>query len=140
MSVTATVVIDDARLARMLQGRDGAVGRVMAGFAGTVTQDVRIVARERVNHPTGEYLRGISSHIRPGPMGTMVEVRADAPHSAVLEGGSSPHTIRPARTGGVLRFRVGGRVVFARKVEHPGTRPYHILRDGVRRSGERLGR
>lgn len=35
--------------------------------------------------------------------------------------GSLPHEIRPKKRGGVLAFEVGGEMVFARKVNHPGT-------------------
>lgn len=37
-----------------------------------------------------------------------------------LDEGVRPHVIRPRRAK-VLRFVVGGRVVYARKVNHPGT-------------------
>lgn len=36
------------------------------------------------------------------------------------EYGTRPHVIRPKR-GKALRFQTGGRVVFARRVNHPGT-------------------
>lgn len=36
--------------------------------------------------------------------------------------GSLPHVIRPKKADGVLRFVVGGETVFARKVNHPGTK------------------
>lgn len=47
----------------------------------------------------------------------------------ILELGSRPHEIRPKRPGGVLRFvdRATGEVVFARHVDHPGTRPYSMI-------------
>lgn len=55
------------------------------------------------------------------------------PHSLLVHNGSRPHPIFPRRRGGVLRFEVGGRVVFARAVRHPGYKgdPYLLraLRD-----------
>lgn len=41
--------------------------------------------------------------------------------------GTPPHIIRP-RKAKALRFQIGDRVIFARKVNHPGTRPnkYHL--------------
>lgn len=44
----------------------------------------------------------------------------------VLEEGSPPHEIR-ARRRKALRFIVGGRVVFRRRVWHPGTKGHHML-------------
>ena len=37
------------------------------------------------------------------------------------DAGTRPHIIRPKRAS-VLRFEVGGDIVFAKKVKHPGTR------------------
>jgi hypothetical protein len=42
------------------------------------------------------------------------------PYARFVEGPTRPHFIRPKRAK-ALRFRVNGRVVFARKVLHPGT-------------------
>lgn len=36
--------------------------------------------------------------------------------------GSLPHVIKPKRPGGVLRFEMGGKTVFAKRVNHPGTK------------------
>jgi len=36
--------------------------------------------------------------------------------------GSLPHEIKPKRPGGVLRFEIGGKTVFAKRVNHPGTK------------------
>jgi hypothetical protein len=50
-------------------------------------------------------------------------------HAAVLEKGSKAHTIT-ARPGGMLRFTVGGQLMFRRSVKHPGTRAYTFLSRG----------
>lgn len=39
-----------------------------------------------------------------------------------LESGTKAHTIRP-KSKSVLRFQSGGGLVFAKKVNHPGTKP-----------------
>jgi len=43
-----------------------------------------------------------------------------------VRGGTDPHEIRP-KTAKALRFQIGGEIVFAMKVSHPGSRanPYH---------------
>lgn len=136
MARNAKVNLDQQAMDRLLRSREGQVGRVMAGFAGVATREVRAVADERVQRRTGRYRDGITSTMLED---LTVEVRASAPYSSILEKGSRPHVIEPRRPGGVLVFNVGGRKVFARKVNHPGTPAFNILRDGVRRAGERLG-
>lgn len=49
------------------------------------------------------------------------EAGPTADYGAMVEYGTEPHIIRAH--GGFLRFVVGGRVIFARQVNHPGTRP-----------------
>lgn len=43
-----------------------------------------------------------------------------ASYASFPDTGTRAHVIRP-RGGGVLRFRVGNRIVYAKKVDHPGT-------------------
>jgi len=69
----------------------------------------------------------------------------------VLEYGSKPHRILPRRPGGVLHFFVedplGSRSgassideVFTKHVDHPGTKPYRMVRDTDRDIAELLDR
>lgn len=50
------------------------------------------------------------------------QVFNDASYATAVHDGTRPHTIT-ARRGRTLRFVAGGRVVYARQVRHPGTRP-----------------
>jgi hypothetical protein len=63
------------------------------------------------------------------------------PHTILVHNGSRPHWIRPiggrssrrsSRRPGYLRFEVGGRVVFAREVFHPGYEGDPFMRDALR--------
>lgn len=45
----------------------------------------------------------------------------------VMEYGSPAHVIKPVKAK-VLKFEVGGKVVYTKKVHHPGTRPYGMVR------------
>lgn len=44
------------------------------------------------------------------------------PQGEYVERGTRPHVILP-RNGKYLRFRIGGRTIYARKVNHPGAPP-----------------
>jgi hypothetical protein len=55
-----------------------------------------------------------------------VTVGSDLEYAAMVNDGTKPHVIRP-KNAKVLRFNVGGQVVFARVVNHPGTRARPFL-------------
>lgn len=50
----------------------------------------------------------------------------DVDYAAVVNDGSRPHVIRPRRAK-ALRFRIGGRIVYATYVNHPGTKGTKFL-------------
>lgn len=72
----------------------------------------------------GQTVRPVFLGSKANPVGI---VMVDHPAASYVMNGTSPHPIRPRRPGGVLRFTVGGRVVFARSVSHPGTKPNPFL-------------
>ena len=68
-----------------------------------------------------------------------LKLGATAPHAIFVEYPTRPHVILPRRPGGVLRFSVGiapavglGRVIFTKRVFHPGTRAQPFLRPAAR--------
>ena len=50
-----------------------------------------------------------------------MEIGATAPHSVYVHQGTRAHEILPVRAR-ALRFEIGGQVIFARRVWHPGTK------------------
>lgn len=58
-------------------------------------------------------------------------IGSDVSYAQMVHDGTRPHTIRPKRAQ-ALRFRIGGRVVFAKVVHHPGTRPRPFLDKALR--------
>lgn len=59
--------------------------------------------------------------------GRILRLSNDSPYAGAIDGGAKPHVIVPKR-GKFLRF-IGrdGRTVFARRVNHPGNKPYRFL-------------
>lgn len=49
-------------------------------------------------------------------------------YAKFLEDGSKAHVIMPKDPKGVLAFMVGGKQVFAHKVNHPGTKAYLFMK------------
>ena len=56
------------------------------------------------------------------------EVGLGVEYAIFVELGTRPHIIRPIRAQ-ALRFEVGGEIVFAKLVRHPGTRPQPFVRE-----------
>lgn len=64
--------------------------------------------------------------IKRGRQTLIIRASNKAKHAKAIDGGARPHIIR-ARRRSALRFRAGGRLVFARAVNHPGNRAYKFL-------------
>ena len=68
--------------------------------------------------------------------GASGEITAGA-NAARLNDGTAPHVIE-ARNAQALRFSVGGQTRFARRVNHPGTKPDPFLDAAADAAGEEL--
>jgi len=63
-----------------------------------------------------DYNGGVFTHIKYAP---------------TIEGGSKPHEIRPKNKQSLMFTLSNGTVVFAKKVNHPGTVGYHIFKEAL---------
>lgn len=125
-TVSTTFSLDRTRIQRMLRLPGGMVYRNME-------RRVRRVEAEAIRRAPGSVGQHIRASIQRGPGGEFRGViRSSHPASIYLVNGTRPHMIFPRRPGGVLRFTVGGRVVYARFVNHPGTRPDTFMQDALR--------
>ena len=83
-------------------------------------------AKAMVGVRTGRLRRSL--HMRQGLKGRTqyVEVGSNVSYAYMHHEGTRRHTIR-AHEGRLMRFNVGGKVVYAVKVNHPGTKPRKYL-------------
>lgn len=129
------------QLQRRLKAVDAVSGRPLLR---TIQLDATANAKHLVRRKTGRLGRSIA----PGGLtDTYTIVKATAGYAAYVELGTRPHVIR-ARPGHVLAWpakgqarlsgsaRRGAQMIFARKVNHPGTKPYPFLVPGAKKAIE----
>ena len=80
-----------------------------------------------VNVQTGNLRSNLDIKKNVAKRRTVIEIKSDTPYSRFVHDGTKPHTIMPKDPAGVLRFHVGGKTVFSKRVEHPGTKPRPFL-------------
>lgn len=112
--MTAVVRIDASRLQRLLTAVGGPGDQLLTRRAERVAE---LAKRYSAGHGS------IPDGIEVGPIrDKSIKVLSTNKHTILVHNGSRRHKIRPRRTGGWLRFEVGGRMVYAREVNHPGYR------------------
>lgn len=122
--MTASVRIDPSRIQRLLSAVGGPGERFLLRKAERVAALARTYAAGHGSIPDG---------IEVGPVADKsVKVISTNIHTVLVHNGSRRHPIRPRRAGGYLRFVVGGRVVYARAVNHPGYRGDPFLTRALR--------
>jgi HK97 gp10 family phage protein len=123
--VAERVDLDEGELRAVASGEGHRL--VIRGATRIRNAAVRFAPRGR----TGDLKRSIRLRITREPDGdTTAEVYSTASYARFVHDGTRPHRIEPRRRGGVLRFpMVGapGGIVFARSVNHPGTKANPFL-------------
>ena len=113
-------------LDKMLKSQRGEVGRYLMVRAIAV----QMAAKAQVGKKTGKLAASI--HIRHSrtALGQQVKIGSPLNYALAHHEGSKPHVIMPSRAK-VLRFSSGGRIIYTRQVNHPGTRPNRYLKDNL---------
>ncbi len=124
-NVSVSFRLDQSRVARLLRLPGGLVDRNLRKRV----ERAQRAAERLAPGSMGQDIRSSIRYTADGPVGTITSTH---PATIYVVNGTRPHIIRPRRPGGVLRFTVGGRVVYARYVSHPGTRPNDFLTDALR--------
>lgn len=126
---------DQGALNQLLYGRTGPVQLHVANKG----REVEGYARRLVGVKSGETRAGIYSRVVLSNPGYNVEVGARSKAMPYHHDGTKPHIIRPRRKR-ALKFQAGGRTVFAKKVNHPGTRANPFLIRAGQAAGLRVRR
>lgn len=124
-TVSTSFTLNRSRIQRVLRLPGGMVYRNMQ-------RRMRRAEAEAIRLAPGGMKRTISSQVQRGPGGEfrgVISVRH--PAALYVINGTRPHLIRPVRAQ-ALRFTIGGRVVFAKVVHHPGSKPNNFLRKAMR--------
>jgi len=88
-------------------------------------QEARTVGRFK--NQTGRLRAGIvAEFVRSSENSARWDIISKARYSKFVEQGTRPHVIVPVRAV-ALRFVINGRVIFASKVNHPGTQPMPFM-------------
>jgi hypothetical protein len=116
------VDIYDAELNKMLKGPQGEVARFMR----EIGQKIQTQSKAQVKIRSGRLRNSIRVTERTWRTERAVEVGSKVRYAYLHHEGTRPHLIVPIRRTH-LRFRSGARIVFAKSVLHPGTKPNPYL-------------
>lgn len=72
---------------------------------------------------TGELQKATTHKVVRLSGGKLLKIDNPKAYADTIDGGARPHRIA-AKNGKALRFVMGGKVMFRRSVNHPGTKPY----------------
>lgn len=116
------IVLDDAAINYLRFNWGGPIGRDLNRRLRTVEFRARATAGVR----TGNLRRSMTTERKRVRNGLEGRVGSPVKYAQLHHEGTRAHVIVP-RKAKALRFMVGGRVVFASRVRHPGTRPNPYL-------------
>ena len=124
-SVSTSFDLHRGRIERMLRLPGGMVWNNME-------RRVRRVEAQAIRRAPGSMKERIRVSIRRGESGDFQGVvKVEHPAALYVLNGTRPHIIRPVAAK-ALRFTVGGRVVHAQVVHHPGTKANNFLKEALR--------
>ena len=98
--------------------------RVIERFIAELAERTEKVMREKAPERTGRLKQSIRKIVKP----SRAVIGPTVPYAIYVEYGTRPHEILPVRAK-ALRFEVDGKVVFAARVHHPGTKPQPFVRE-----------
>ena len=122
MANDVVFIPDEIAIAQIRYSWGGMIGRDLNRRLRTLEFRGRMSAGVK----TGELKRRMETKRKVIRQGLEGQVGSPVRYAAAHHDGARPLFIRPKKAG-ALRFVVGGRVVFASRVHHPGNRPNPYL-------------
>jgi HK97 gp10 family phage protein len=117
-------------LRRSGQDSEATTQRVLVEAANFILTEMEV----RVPVDTGELRRSLSITV----LSDGVRIGPNTPYAAYVEFGTRPHKIVP-KNASTLAFTINGRKVYAKAVNHPGTKAQPFVRPAFEAWVERLG-
>lgn len=117
-------VAEGAQEAKTAHRFKNQTGALEASIVGRVTGNRTSVGASRGTNVPGS--RSSRTSLDPNDGAHFGEVKASAAYASYVEEGTRPHVIEPRRATMLSWMGIGG-LVFARRVQHPGTRPYGYM-------------
>lgn len=112
----------------VLKHPNGPVGRHLL----TLGREIHMLARIQVGKKSFALMRSLNYSIANKGGGLVVTVGSANSIALMHHEGTRPHIIMPKRAS-TLRFYSRGRIVYAKVVRHPGTKPNKYLTDNLRK-------
>lgn len=124
MATKIDIKINRGEVNRMLQNRDGPVGRYIYRLA----METAMEARQRCPVKTGHLKASIGVHRAAR---NSMEVTANSPYALAVHQGTGPHVISSSKPMAFPSKKRGGRMVVVNKVNNPGTKANPFLMDAL---------
>lgn len=118
---------------RKLGATEEAINRELLRAMNEAVLDTETEVVLRTPVDTGRLRNSVQTEVRGTGLSTVgIVSSANVPYAPPVEEGTGPRDIVPRRASpkASLRFTVGGRTLFRKRVRHPGTRGAHMFRDG----------
>ena len=110
----------------LLNNPEGEIGRDLNKRARKVLD----AARAQVGVDTGKLKASLALTRGRNVRGQFVMVGSKLNHALMHHEGTRPHIVTPTRSQ-VMVFNKGGQVIYATRVNHPGTKPNRYLKDNL---------
>lgn len=117
---------DPLGMSYVLRHPNGPTGQYITNRTGTLA----ILAKFQVGKKTMALYKSIDFTVVSGASGLVGTVTAHDRKAMMHHNGTRPHLIFP-RKAQTLRFYSRGRIVYAKVVHHPGTKPNKFLTDNL---------
>jgi HK97 gp10 family phage protein len=100
-----------------------------------VKEDAKKIKSGSFKNQSGDLRRSIVGRAESAERGV---VSTDIPYAEYVEYGTRPHTITP-KSGNFLAWKgKSGKMVFARKVNHPGSKPYPYMQPALENNRDEI--